>query len=148
METGSTGALPWRDGGVYLITGGAGGLGLIVAQEIARSTSHAHIVLSGRSALTPEREQRLEGLRAAHRGAAQIDYQIMDVTDEPAVRSGIAEVLTRYGALPDWDCARGGRGSGQLHLEEECPGVPCRHGGEGSRDAEPGPGDAGMSWRE
>ena len=28
--------VPWRDGGVYLITGGAGGLGLIFAEAIAR----------------------------------------------------------------------------------------------------------------
>ena len=27
--------IPWKDQGVYLITGGAGGLGLIFAKEIA-----------------------------------------------------------------------------------------------------------------
>ena len=35
-------ALPWRDGGVYLITGGAGGLGLLFAEAIAKAGAGYH----------------------------------------------------------------------------------------------------------
>lgn len=41
--------IPWKDEGVYLITGGAGGLGLIFAKEIANRTKDAVIILTGRS---------------------------------------------------------------------------------------------------
>ena len=40
----------FKDGGVYLITGGAGGLGRVFAKEIARTTTGAVVVLTGRSA--------------------------------------------------------------------------------------------------
>src|SRR5439155_26924347 len=42
-------ALPWKDDGVYLITGGAGGLGRLFAEEIARRTRRATLILVGRS---------------------------------------------------------------------------------------------------
>ena len=44
-------AAPWRDGGVYLITGGAGGLGLIFARGDRARAKTAVIVLTGRSEL-------------------------------------------------------------------------------------------------
>ena len=47
----SVAEVPWRDGGVYLITGGAGGLGLVFAEEIARRVKDAVVVLTGRSEL-------------------------------------------------------------------------------------------------
>ena len=43
--------LPWKDGGVYLITGGAGGLGLIFAREIAAKAQNVVLILVGRSPL-------------------------------------------------------------------------------------------------
>src|SRR5260370_39827556 len=43
--------IPWKEAGVYLITGGAGGLGFIFAKEIAAQTKHATVILTGRSAL-------------------------------------------------------------------------------------------------
>ncbi len=42
-----------KRGGVYLITGGLGGLGLAVAEELAREFK-ARLVLVGRSAVVPE----------------------------------------------------------------------------------------------
>src|SRR5262249_52553160 len=40
-------APPWKDGGVYLITGGAGGLGRIFAGEIAACAKEVTIILVG-----------------------------------------------------------------------------------------------------
>jgi acyl transferase domain-containing protein len=55
--------LPLREHGVCLITGGLGGLGLVLAEELARSV-RARLVLTGRGGLPP-REQWPGGL-AAH----------------------------------------------------------------------------------
>ena len=57
-------ALPWRDGGVYLITGGAGGLGLLFAEAIAKQARDTTLILTGRSALSEGARARLAGLPA------------------------------------------------------------------------------------
>jgi len=89
-------ALPWRERGVYLITGGAGGLGLLFAEEIARQTSGAAVVLTGRSALSRERQAKLDELRKL--GAA-IDYVQADVADSTAVERLFEHIRQRYGQL-------------------------------------------------
>ncbi|MEL7147246.1 MAG: polyketide synthase dehydratase domain-containing protein, partial [Bacteroidota bacterium] len=43
--------LPWKDRGVYLITGGTGGLGFIFASDIAKKAGYPTLVLTGRSRL-------------------------------------------------------------------------------------------------
>src|SRR5947209_18218711 len=52
----------FREGGVYLITGGMGELGLIFAQEIVRQTQQGRVVLTGRSVLTAEKQAQLQEL--------------------------------------------------------------------------------------
>ena len=47
---------PWQPRGVHLITGGFGGIGLSIAQHIAKSSDSPTLVLVGRSALPPEVE--------------------------------------------------------------------------------------------
>src|SRR5205823_4421153 len=56
-------ALPLRQKGVYLITGGLGGLGLIFAEYLARNFQ-AKLVLIGRSALNARQEEKLNQLRS------------------------------------------------------------------------------------
>ena len=58
------GKIPLKNGGLYLITGGAGGLGLIFAEYIARHAK-ASVILTGRSELTPEKEKKLQKIKAA-----------------------------------------------------------------------------------
>jgi len=58
-------AQPYVPGGSYLITGGVGGLGLVLAEHLAR-TAQAHLVLTTRRSLPPSSEwERLarEGVR-------------------------------------------------------------------------------------
>ncbi|MCC8310821.1 KR domain-containing protein, partial [Bacillus velezensis] len=58
-----SGAVPWKDEGVYLLTGGAGGIGLIFAEEIASRVKNAVLVLTGRTeALDEDRSARLRRL--------------------------------------------------------------------------------------
>ena len=56
--------LPWKNGGVYLITGGAGGLGLIFANEIAQKVKGAILILTGRSELSSGKEARIQELES------------------------------------------------------------------------------------
>ena len=53
---------PLRQGGVYLITGGLGGLGFIVAEYLAKNY-HAKLILTGRSLLDEGRQLQLKQLQ-------------------------------------------------------------------------------------
>jgi polyketide synthase PksL len=89
-------AAPWKRGGIYLITGGAGALGLIVAREIAASAGRATVVLTGRSALSDVQQRSLDGLRAS---GLIVDHQRADVTDRSSVASLLAHVADSHGQL-------------------------------------------------
>ena len=89
-------AVPWKDGGVYLITGGAGGLGRIFAKEIAAQVQGATLVLTGRSALGADKQGILGELE---RGGARAVYRQVDVTDKKAVNELIANIGGEFGRL-------------------------------------------------
>ncbi|MGW0563119.1 SDR family NAD(P)-dependent oxidoreductase [Streptomyces sp. NPDC003016] len=86
----------WRAGGVYLITGGAGGLGPVFAEEIARRAKGAVICLTGRSPLSPEKDAVLAALRAE---GAEAEYHVLDAADGPATGRLVVELVRRHGAL-------------------------------------------------
>ncbi len=71
-----------ESGGTCLVTGGLGGLGLVLAEEIFRHRKMS-LVLLGRSPPAPEAQRRIEALRAA---GAQVTVVTADVTDEAALR--------------------------------------------------------------
>jgi polyketide synthase PksN len=89
-------AKPWKDGGVYLITGGAGGLGMIMAKAIASEVRAARIILIGRSVLPASRQAEVDELQ---RDGTQIKYECVDVTDASAVRNCVSKIVAEYGAL-------------------------------------------------
>ncbi|MDM8550095.1 SDR family NAD(P)-dependent oxidoreductase [Desulfobacterales bacterium HSG2] len=86
--------VPWKDGGVYLITGGAGGLGLIFAGEIAAGVSDATLILTGRSPLDEAKEARLKELEAS---GARIEYRQTDVTRKDAVTDLFRNIREEFG---------------------------------------------------
>lgn len=87
---------PWKDTGTYLITGGMGGLGFIFANEIAKRTKGATLILTGRSDLSNEMETQLEEIRV--RGA-QAEYWQADVTNGKEVDDLIQRVTAEFGDL-------------------------------------------------
>ncbi|WP_346172507.1 SDR family NAD(P)-dependent oxidoreductase [Streptomyces cuspidosporus] len=87
---------PWREGGVYLLTGGAGGLGLIAAREIGASVGRATVVLVGRSPLDETRRAALSALRAQ---GLTVDYRRADVADRASVAALLAHVARAHGPL-------------------------------------------------
>jgi acyl transferase domain-containing protein/enoyl-CoA hydratase/carnithine racemase/acyl carrier protein len=88
--------MPWREGGVYLITGGMGGLGLLFAKEIAEQTKHATVVVTGRSKLTADKQAQLEELKSL---GIKLEYKAVDVCDKAAVENLIYEIEKEIGQL-------------------------------------------------
>jgi acyl transferase domain-containing protein/NAD(P)-dependent dehydrogenase (short-subunit alcohol dehydrogenase family)/acyl carrier protein len=56
MEEPGTGIPRGRDGGVYLVTGGLGGIGYVLAGHLAKHIEHPKLILTGRTQL-PHREE-------------------------------------------------------------------------------------------
>ncbi|GBF33017.1 malonyl CoA-acyl carrier protein transacylase [Desulfocucumis palustris] len=88
--------IPWKDRGIYLITGGAGGLGLIFAEEIAHKVIDAVLILAGRSPLSNDKRTRIERLQAL---GARIEYKQFDVTQRKAVTDLIQSIQEDFGNL-------------------------------------------------
>lgn len=88
--------IPLKDQGVYLITGGFGGIGLIFARDILRQTANARVILTGRSALNPEKQAQLAELQ---RQSDRIDYLQSDVSDIGQVRALIERIGKQYRQL-------------------------------------------------
>ncbi|WP_226001952.1 type I polyketide synthase [Paenibacillus sp. BJ-4] len=94
--SGTTGRVPWKDRGIYLITGGAGGLGLIFAKDIARRVREATLVLVGRSMLDEGKQAILEELEAL---GARVEYKRVDIAQKEEVSKLILEIREEYGDL-------------------------------------------------
>ncbi|WP_438018420.1 SDR family NAD(P)-dependent oxidoreductase [Sorangium sp. So ce315] len=98
-ESASVGtSLPWKRGGVYLITGGAGALGRLFAREIAEHVEDARLVLVGRSTLSDEQEAQLRALEPSGR-RTEVHYRTVDVTDPAAVKRCVDTIRAEYGHL-------------------------------------------------
>jgi acyl transferase domain-containing protein/thioesterase domain-containing protein/acyl carrier protein len=106
-------ARPWRDGGVYLITGGAGALGRIFAHEIARTVEAPALVLCGRSA------DAGEVVASLHDAGARASYHSVDVADREAVDRLIGGIVREYGRLDGVLHAAGVSSAGHLLQETE-----------------------------
>jgi acyl transferase domain-containing protein/acyl-CoA synthetase (AMP-forming)/AMP-acid ligase II/acyl carrier protein/ubiquinone/menaquinone biosynthesis C-methylase UbiE len=91
-----TAEIPWKDGGVYLITGGAGGLGKIFAKEIAVQVKDVTLVLTGRSSYD---ENKQAGLKELEKNGAKVIYRQVDVTDRKAVNELVGSIGTEFGKL-------------------------------------------------
>jgi acyl transferase domain-containing protein len=105
---------PWlRDGGVYLLTGGLGGIALRVAEHLA---AHAHVklVLVSRTALPDEHRfdewlaahaaddetsGRIRGIRAIRALGSDVMTLAADVADVASMRTVMAQVHERFGAV-------------------------------------------------
>ncbi len=87
----------FKEHGVYLISGGLGGLGSIFAREILRQTRHARVILSGRSAAAGVRRERLDALDAD--GAGRVHYRVADLADAASVQALVDDVVREHGAL-------------------------------------------------
>jgi len=84
--------LSLRDRGVYIITGGTGGLGLIFAEYLAVKVK-AKLILSGRSDLSAEKKEKIKRLEGM---GAEVIYVKADVTKRKDVENLIALGKSRF----------------------------------------------------
>ena len=84
---------PLRKNGVYLITGGLGGVGLCIAEHLARNYD-ARLVLTGRNA--QPNDPRAERLRSS---GAEVLVLAADVTSVPEMSAVVAQARRRFGPL-------------------------------------------------
>lgn len=103
----------FRDKGVYLITGGLGGIGLILAEYLAQ-TYQAKLILTGRSAFPPRErwpewfathdqndktKQKIETLLSLEASGAELFVAQADVTNEAEMYQLLATIDERFGQL-------------------------------------------------
>jgi acyl transferase domain-containing protein len=103
---------PWREQGAYLLTGGLGGIGLVVADHLA-TTAKAKLVLLGRRGLPPRSlwnewvalrpGDRTTGLvqrvQELERRGAEVQIAAADVTDRDAMAAVVRDARARFGGL-------------------------------------------------
>ncbi len=102
-----------RAQGVYLITGGLGGVGLALADYLVR-TVRARLVLVGRSKPSEEQQRLIDALRTA--GAEMLVLRA-DVADAEQMRRVVAATRERFGAINGVVHAAGVAGGGLLDLK-------------------------------
>ena len=85
-----------KDKGVYIITGGAGGLGIIFTNYIARSVK-ATIILLGRSELDAAKNDAISEI--ADSTFSEIRYIRCDISQKNEIESVIANIKTEFGRI-------------------------------------------------
>ncbi len=109
------GATRLRPHGVYLVTGGLGGLGLAVAEHLAR-TVQARLILIGRSGL-PAEDARQARIRALETLGAEVLILAADVADPVQMQTVRAAAEARFGAVHGVIHAAGVPGMGMLRAK-------------------------------
>jgi NAD(P)-dependent dehydrogenase (short-subunit alcohol dehydrogenase family) len=82
-----------RRGGVYLITGGLGSLGLVLAEHLAR-TYQAKLILTSRSGRADQ-----PTLRTLEQLGAEVMVAVADVADAEQMRAVVQQIAGRFGQL-------------------------------------------------
>ena len=117
-----------QPGGVYLITGGLGGIGLTLAEHLA-ATYGARLILTGRSGTPPEKDWphilslprqdearlRLEKYLRIRAQAGGLLVQPADVSDPAQTRMLVDLAQSRYGTLDGVIHSAGVASGGLLH---------------------------------
>jgi polyketide synthase PksM len=90
LEQEATEKIKLKEGGVYLISGGAGGLGELLANHFAKK-QHTRLILTGRSKKPRLSSAELKRLHAT--------YYSCDVTDKESVTTLISKIIQTEGKL-------------------------------------------------
>ncbi|WP_367387378.1 SDR family NAD(P)-dependent oxidoreductase [Bacillus vallismortis] len=85
----------FKENGVYLITGGVGGLGLLFAEHIAAQTT-ACIILAGRSELSESKKNRIRQIEAC---GSSVQYIRGDISDSRDAERMIMNIKRQFGKI-------------------------------------------------
>ncbi|MEO8338093.1 MAG: SDR family NAD(P)-dependent oxidoreductase [Nitrospirota bacterium] len=102
-----------REEGVYLITGGVGGVGLCLAEYLIR-TVRARVILTSRTLPTPKQREHVACLE---RSGGRILTLQADVADLAHMQGVIAEACRQFGRIHGVFHAAGVAGGGLLELK-------------------------------
>ncbi|MGW5682992.1 type I polyketide synthase [Nonomuraea sp. NPDC003754] len=118
-----------REQGVYVITGGLGGIGLTLAEDLA-ARLRARLVLLGRSGLPPREQwdalepaddrtgRAVRAVRRMEAAGAEVLVLAADVTDPEALRRVRAAAVDRFGRVDGLIHAAGLPGGGMAEVKE------------------------------
>jgi phthiocerol/phenolphthiocerol synthesis type-I polyketide synthase E len=112
FETADETPVKLKDRGVYLITGGMGGMGLEFAQYLAQ-TVNARLVLVGRTPLTAEDEK----VKAIVDAGGEVLLLAADVTNEAQMNDVVQQARQRFGEINGVVHAAGVPGAGMIQLK-------------------------------
>ncbi|HXQ70499.1 MAG TPA: type I polyketide synthase, partial [Pyrinomonadaceae bacterium] len=101
-----------KERGVYLITGGMGGMGLEFAQYLAQ-TVKARLVLVGRTPLDPADEKII----AMEQAGGEVLIAAADVTNEDQMKRVLEQARERFGEINGVVHAAGVPGGGMIQLK-------------------------------
>ena len=123
-------ALPLESRGVYLVTGGLGGIGLVLARHLAERFQ-ARLVLTGRSPLPPADEwparggngdaavrQKILDLRQLESLGAEVLYVAADAADPSDMKEVVRAAHARFGPVRGVVHAAGVAGGGVIPLKD------------------------------
>jgi acyl transferase domain-containing protein len=117
--------------GVYLVTGGMGGIGLVIAEHLAARFG-ARLILTGRRGLPPRDEwpallaadpqaataRRIAAVQKLEALGAEVMIGEADATDEAAMQAVVAAARERFGAINGVIHAAGIAGGGLIQLKK------------------------------
>jgi acyl-CoA synthetase (AMP-forming)/AMP-acid ligase II/thioesterase domain-containing protein/NADP-dependent 3-hydroxy acid dehydrogenase YdfG/acyl carrier protein len=95
-----TPAATLKPGGIYLVTGGLGGIGRALTENLLRRWQARGVVLTGREAETEFSPEKRAALTALQRLGA-VAYEKADAADLPAMRAVWQRSEGRWGTPPD-----------------------------------------------
>lgn len=120
-----------RHQGVYLITGGLGGIGLVLADYLAK-TCQARLVLLGRSGLPPRSawaewlsshpdsdriSQQIRQVQTLETSGAEVLVLAADVTNRMQMETAVSQTLATFGSLNGVIHSAGLPGGGLIQLK-------------------------------
>ena len=121
-----------RERGVYLVTGGLGGIGLALAEYLAR-TVRARLVLCGRSQFVARENwdhwlathdgpdvtsEKIKKCRQLEKAGAEVMITSADVTSEDQMRELLAQAIDKFGQVNGVIHAAGIAGGGLIQLRK------------------------------
>ncbi|GAB1543929.1 hypothetical protein NUACC21_66050 [Scytonema sp. NUACC21] len=121
-----------KEAGVYLIIGGLGGIGFVLAEHLAK-TVKAKLILTGRSAFPQPEEwdtwllnhddqdsvsRKIKKIEELERLSAEVLVQSVDVTDEQQMLVAIAQAKQRFGKIDGVILAAGVPGGGMTQHKQ------------------------------
>ncbi|HEX2269981.1 MAG TPA: SDR family NAD(P)-dependent oxidoreductase [Pyrinomonadaceae bacterium] len=126
LKPSENGARGLREGGVYLITGGMGGIGYTLAKYLAESV-RAKLILVSRNALPDSQPGELlknqDGRMAQVKTLEDLGAEVLvvnaDIADEAELRAAIDRATVRFGRIHGVIHAAGVAGGGVIQFKTE-----------------------------